>query len=152
MMNTDNTTQPGAEVPGVSQDDEKIQALMAHLKIDADEAEQLIEDGDYLVLTDEEADQAAKENIEESLWAFNKSFLNAHSEAISEIPEKDFVAMQGKLCESFNKAVKAMIDDFEHFVEDAISCDGRGHFMNTYDDEENEEKINETYYYIYRIN
>ena len=147
---TTNTT--SSQEQEISQEDERIKALSINQDMDLDDAAQAIENNDYLVLTDEEATERATEEIEQSLWAFNKSFLDGHSEAISEIPDKDFEAMQCNLCESFNKAVRAMIDDFEHFVEDAISCDGRGHFISHYDGEENEEKINQTYYYIYRLN
>jgi hypothetical protein len=146
------TKKDSSQEQEMTQEDERIKALSVNQDMDMDDAAQAIEDNDYLVLTDEEATEKAEELIGESLWAFNKSFLNCHSEAISEIPDKDFEAMQGKLCESFNKAVKAMIDDYDHFLEDAINCDGRGHFIASYDSEENEEKINQTYYYIYRLN
>lgn len=104
----------------------------------------------FLVLTDGEADNACKESILESVWAFNKFFLDNHSKAIANIPDKDFQDMQGKLCESFNKAVIAMIDDLDYFIEDAINCDGRGHFLSSYDGEETEITINNERYYIYK--
>lgn len=126
----------------------KVEALAKCLDIPLEDAQSLYDDGDYLVLTDEEADEKAKDYILDSLWAFNHSFLRSHSEAIDAIPEKEFTAMQSKLCEGFNAAVKAMIDDLEHFVEDAIRCDGRGHFMSSYDGEE----LEEGGFYIYRIN
>ncbi len=117
-----------------------------------DTCQKYFDDGDYMVLTDDEADEKAKEYILDSAWAFNYSFLCSHSEAIAEIPEKEFKEMQGKLCESFNKAVLAMIPDKDHFVKDAIACDGRGHFMSSYDGEENEVKIDGEWYFIYRLN
>lgn len=123
------------------------QALAKHLDIDIEDAEQLLNDGDYLVLTDEEADEQAREYIEQSVWAFNKSFLDAHSEAISELDDESFRVIQER-CESANNAIKAMIDDFDAFVDDAIACDGRGHFLASYDFEENEEGQ----YFIYRVN
>jgi len=129
---------------------DKMTALAKHLEVSEEEAEDHV--SDYLVLTDEEADERVKENILESLWAFNKSFLNCHSEAIAEIPDKEFVDMQGTLCESFNKAIHAMIDDIDHFIKDAILSDGRGHFLSSYDGAENEIEVNGTYYYIYREN
>lgn len=130
------------------------QALARFLNCDADELTEE-QDGsfshfrdEYLVLTDEEADERAKEYILDSAWAFRYEFLCGHSEAIAEIPQKEYEDMAGRLCESFNKAVLAMIEDKEHFVRDAISCDGRGHFLSQYDGEENEEGE----YFIYRIN
>lgn len=134
----------------------KLDALRKHLNDDHTSIapstynEQLFEVGneEYLVLSDDEANDRCREQILESAWAFNYSFLCSHSEAISEIPDKDFKEIQGKLCESFNKAVLAMIDDKDHFVDDAILSDGRGHFLSGYDGEENE--VYE--FYIYRTN
>jgi hypothetical protein len=51
-------------------------------------------------------------------------------------------------CESANDTFLAMIKDKDSFVRDAISADGRGHFLNTYDGEENESGD----FLIYRIN
>lgn len=104
--------------------------------------------GEYIVMTDEEADAAVKDYVLESAWAFRYDFLCGHSEAIAEIPQKQYEAMAEKLCEGFNKAVLAMIDDKDHFVDDAIRADGRGHFLSGYDGEENEEGS----FYIYRTN
>ena len=60
--------------------------------------------------------------------------------------------MLSEKCESSNEAVKSLIEDFDHFVDDAVLTDGRGHFLSSYDGEENEVKINNTWYYIYRTN
>ncbi len=137
----------------------KTQALMQHLGIKENEVSQSVyndelfeaDGGEYLVLTDSEADEKAKEQILESVWAFNKSFLDCHSEAISELDEKSFSVIQ-EACEGANKAILAMIDDKERFINDAIACDGRGHFLSQYDGEENEVKIGEEYYFIYQTN
>lgn len=110
------------------------------------------EQGEFAVLTDEEANEAARECIEESVWAFNKSFLDCHSDAISELDNESFKVLQER-CEASNKAIKAMIDDFDHFVDDAISADGRGHFLSHYDGEEHEETDNEgNTFFIYQLN
>jgi predicted nucleotidyltransferase len=65
--------------------------LASHLGVDMDEAQHYIDDQDYLVLTDEEADKAVREEIEEMVWAFTPSFLSAHTnvseEAIRKIQE-----------------------------------------------------------------
>ena len=39
-----------------------------------------------------------------------------------------------------NELLKAMITDIDEFVEDAVSAFGRGHFLSSYDGEENEEE------------
>ena len=109
-------------------------------------------DNEFLVYTDEEADEAVREYIEETAWAFTPSFLQTHTGVSIDIIK----LMQEKMSPSANEAIIAMIKDFDHFVEDAIACDGRGHFLARYDHEENyasfsnEEGKNVTYF-IYRV-
>ena len=107
---------------------------------------------DYLVLTDDEADEKAKEYILDSLWAFNASFIAEQTGLDNEIIQA--IHDNGK-CESNNDTFYNLINklgDLDTFVSDAISADGRGHFMSSYDGNENEEYINNTTFYIYRIN
>tara|TARA_Y100001938_G_C7933492_1_gene350528 strand:+ start:134 stop:613 length:480 start_codon:yes stop_codon:yes gene_type:complete len=134
--------------------------LAKHLGVSVDDAESYIDDQDYLVLTDEEADQEVYDYIKESVWAFKPSFLSAHTgyikESVFELLQKD--------CEGANDAIMSMIKDFDHFVDDAVSCDGRGHFLSGYDGNEHEVpylsvvredmcyKTEKTTYYIYRRN
>ena len=136
---------------------EKIKALANYLECEVDELEQTSYDEntfeygsqEYMVLTDSEADERAKEDILESLWAFNTNFILSHTDINwDERTEKAIKKMQSELCEDANEIVKAMIKDLDEFVEDAISADGRGHFLNRYDGEENEEGE----YFIYRTN
>ena len=134
--------------------------LSGYLGTDLDDAETYIGDQDYLVLTDEEADDAVREYIEDTVWAFNPSFLSAHTDYIK---ESVFELLQQE-CEGANDAIMSMITDFDHFVDDAVACDGRGHFLAGYDGIENEVtylsvvreglcyKTKETTYYIYRRN
>ena len=110
---------------------------------DYDEAQNDYDSEHYLVLTDEEADEAVRENIEEMLWAFNPSFLSAHTG----VEEEVFVALADR-CESNNESFKRMIKDFDDFVDDAVSSDGRGHFLDV-NLEENEITFNGITYYIY---
>ena len=95
----------------------------------------------YMVLTDEEADEKVKEYIYDSAWTFKPSFLASHSR----VDENVFETLQ-ELSEGANEAVLSLIDDFDHFVDDAILSDGRGHFLASYDGAE-EEYSN---YFIYR--
>jgi len=111
------------------------------------EAQDNINSEDCLILTDEEADEAVREEIEELVWAFNASFLQAHTSV-----DADTIAKIQELYEESNELLKAMIKDFDHFVEDAVQCDGRGHFLAPYDHEENEITFNGITYYIYRRN
>lgn len=79
--------------------------------------------GEYLVLTDEEADEKEDEQLDNYL-----------EECIyPELPEN----------------LRYYFDD-EAWKRDA-RMDGRGHMISTYDGAEYEEKVNNTWYYIYRI-
>lgn len=109
-------------------------------------------ENDYYVLTDEEADEKAKEYIEQSLWAFNASFLAEETGFDPEIFEA--IQSNGK-CESNNDVIENTIIKtcgIDAFVDAAISADGRGHFLSSYDGHENEETVEDQTFYIYRIN
>ena len=98
---------------------------------------------EYLVLTDEEADERVKEYIEESIWAFSPWFLASHTGLDEEIIKH----LQDK-CEGANDVLLNALKDINDFVNDAIGQDGRGHFMSSYDGYE--EELNDLY--IYRTN
>ena len=133
----------------------KIEALAKFLEISIEDIIEtdcgtLEADGsEFFVLTDEEADAKAYEEIENSLWAFNADFIMdmcGFSRG-----EKSLIAMQENYCEGCNDFIKAIIEGtcgMECFVESAIESDGRGHFISYYDGEENEQGE----YFIYRIN
>ena len=137
---------------------EKVRALQSHLGLTEDEVSEItLEDcflyhvngNEYKVLTDNEADDEVREYIEQSVWAFNPSFLSAHAK--DGIDEDVFKVLSEK-CEGSNEAVKSLIKDFDHFVDDAVLSDGRGHFLSSYDGYEHEVNIKGNYYYIYRTN
>lgn len=112
---------------------------------------------DYLVCNDAEADHMASERITKDLWAFRASFIRSHMSYKPEPREADKVEkaieeMQGKLCESAQPIIRSMIKNLDHFIADAISADGRGHFLASYDGEEIEHDYNGETYYIYRLN
>jgi hypothetical protein len=127
----------------------KIETLATLLGVDTGEAFDLIENGDYLVLTDKEADKKAKESILETVWAFNSSFLSAHSS----LDAWTISIIQQAKYEDANEPLKKTIIDIDHFVDDAIGCDGRGHFLASYDHNETEVAWhNKTIFYVYRVN
>jgi hypothetical protein len=103
-----------------------------------------------LVLTDEEADEAAYEYIADSLWAFNPSFLASETD----LPKEVFQAIaDNDKHESNNEAIRAIIDatcGFESFAGAAISADGRGHFLAAYDGDENSHEIEGKTFFIYQ--
>lgn len=139
----------------------KIAVLANFLEVESDELEVSTYDEntftlgskEYLVLTDEEANEKAKEYIRETLWAFNASWILSHSkiENNSRV-QKAVEKMQSELSEDANELIYALIEDFDEFVENSIQTDGRGPFMSTYDGNENEEFYEGAYYYIYRVN
>lgn len=102
---------------------------------------------EYLVLTDKEADEACKACILDSVWAFRAEDLACHLK--KGIDRDVIVSVQenGK-CESNNAAILSLIDDVDHFVQDAMKCDGRGHFLAGYDGEEREAGK----FFVYRCN
>lgn len=138
----------------VVNDRERVIALAMHLSdynFDFEDVDGYIDNG-YLVYTDEEADEAVREYIEETVWAFTPSFLSAHTG----VDKVTINQIQNTQLDSPNEVLTAMIKDFDHFVEDAVRCDGRGLFLAQYDHEENyvsfsnEEGKNVTYF-IYRV-
>lgn len=112
--------------------DEKIKALSQYLECDADEISESsyddcvfdAEGGEYLVLTDREADDRWDESLE--------SYIDEC--IIDQLPE----AYQSYF-------------DREAWKSDA-RYDGRGLSLSSYDGEEIEEVVDGEYYFIYRTN
>ncbi|NMA64573.1 MAG: hypothetical protein GX964_11135 [Syntrophomonadaceae bacterium] len=136
---------------------EKIKTLAEFLEVEEEEIqkvsynENLFEAGnqEYLVLTEWEKEEELKEEITESLWAFNANFILDHTDINwNERTEKAIRKMQEELCEDANEIIKAMITNLDRFIDDAVSEDGAGHFLNRYDG--SEEELNG--FYIYRTN
>jgi len=136
----------------------QVRALCANLNCQPDELSREPHDhhdmpvfsygrAEYAIGSDSEADSAAFDYVKDSLWAFNASFLASYTG----LPEEMFSGMQGK-CEGANDAFKTCVERAEGgmagFVQEAISADGRGHFLSNYDGEENEEGE----FFIYRWN
>lgn len=111
------------------------------------------EEGEFLVLTDEEADERVKSYIEEMLWSFNINFLQQFlPEQIQDFAEDILKPLQEN-CESSNEAIKSLVNwekNKDAIVEEAVLSDGRGHFLSSYDGEEHELKIDGVFYYIYK--
>ena len=137
--------------------EQKIKTLAKHLECDIDEITEgrtfwnrltplECDNQEYIVLTDREADEACRERIKESVWAFNANFLAGYCE----LPTEVFEALRVK-CGSSNEAILSLIEKsggLDGFVSEAVSSDGRSHFLAIYDGEE----IEEGDYFIYRIN
>lgn len=139
-----------------SDDDERKQAALM-LAVDSSEIpEQSTYDDcvfecdgdDYRVLTDDEADEACKDYVKGSLWAFNADFIISECGLDSSLAEM-LQSFQSDKCEGANDAIESLITatcGINEFVDSAIKADGRGHFLNREDGDELESGD----YYIYR--
>lgn len=119
---------------------------------------------EWLVLTDEEADKKTREEIEGILWAFNPDFILKECNLIKEMDgptlhsvNESLRSIQEKCCENCNDFFKGLIKGtcgLDKFVQDAISADGRGHFLAYYDFREHfhEDSRSGEDFYIYQIN
>jgi len=113
---------------------------------------------EYAIGTDAECDAAVSDNIKESVWAFNASFLVQHIgmsiPSLSDVLESGIRALQEKQREGCNQEIFDAISDFPEFVKDAVRADGRGHFLSHYDGEEIElgKDANGDNIYAYRTN
>lgn len=124
----------------------KIEALKNYLNEEVKEERGyfISESGnEYLVLTDEEAGEKAKEYILASLWAFNADFILSHCKNFKNMyPVEKKAALdalteaQKNSCEALNGLVFALIENIDQFANDAVRIDGRGHFIALYDGEE----------------
>lgn len=77
--------------------------------------------------------------IEETLFAFNTDFIVSHAAIELDYEGQQALALlQEEFCESANPIIKAMLKDFDEFIESAVSVDGLGHFLARYDGEEHE--------------
>lgn len=105
-----------------------------------------IDDDSYIVASsEEEATAAVTEAIKNSLCYFNPSFLSD----MTELPVEVFDAL-AKCDFSDNDVYLQLIESscgIEDFVENAVDCDGRGHFLASYDLKEREIDG----YFLYRI-
>lgn len=125
------------------------EALALWLGCEADELEEARHDcygltvlehgGDsYAIGTDEECDNAVASYIESSVWAFRTSFILSCCDLPEEL-EDAIASFQHKECEGANEALRVLIEKcccMEEFTRRAISADGRGHFLASYDGDE----------------
>jgi hypothetical protein len=105
---------------------------------------------EYRVLTDDEADAALVDHIENTYWAFTPGFLCGETGIDGDV----FAALADK-CEESNDAVRALIAGtcgIDSFIE-AVAGTGRGGYLAQYDGEEIEYRTDSgDYWYLYRVN
>jgi hypothetical protein len=101
---------------------------------------------EFAIGDDDEADEAVRDNIKDSVWSFRPEFLSSYTG----LPEEVFTALQVQ-CEDSNDAVLQCIKRTKRrlagFVDEAVAADGRGHFLSPYDGDEHEVDN----FYIYQI-
>lgn len=86
--------------------------------------------------TEEQAEKASLSAARESLWAFNSDFIGSFLE-LSSSQTAAIQKMQGELCEGAQEIIALLLGDrADEFLSDAVSIDGRGHFLSPYDSEE----------------
>jgi hypothetical protein len=107
--------------------------------------------GEYLVCSDGMADEQVKDKILSSMWTFSPDFLSKATGI-----EKTVFRALSNLNEKSNDAITALVRStcgIDSLVEQAISSDGRGQYLASYDGEEVQyvTKSGKTVY-IYRCN
>ena len=118
----------------------ELEALFVELELDITEFQNFEYDDEEFIFypSTSDADDAVAEQIEDMLWSFNPNFILCEC-GLSLEGEDAFASMLANECENANDFVRALIDGtcgIESFVESAISADGRGHFLSSYDGEE----------------
>ena len=129
----------------------KVVGFTEHLDIEAEDINDVsisddectfeIHGGEYLVCTDEEADEKSKEEITQLLWAFNTDFIAGH--VPKHINASMIDACKGRY-EDSNDDILELIKagtGIDKFVEEAIAADGRGHNLDTYSGDEEEIRV-----------
>jgi len=104
---------------------------------------------DWLICTDDEADELARNSIEELVGYFNSQFLMEQTGIDTEV--FDALRRGASTSEQVMQIIEATCG-YDSFVEAAISADGRGHFLASYDGEEGEFNNGRMTFYLYRIN
>lgn len=103
---------------------------------------------DFLILDDDTRDEYAIEFIQESLWAFNSSWIQDFLKEGIELETDQIEKITGNLYEDANEIIKN-ITDWKTMIHDACSIDGHGHFLSSYNGGEYEFSYDGVDYYIY---
>ena len=111
--------------------------------------------GEYLVLTDKEADKAAYVECRAMLWAFNPEFLAGYSRRV----DADTIRSLQESSRGEDRTADAIAlllgaANTRRAIRDGIAADGRGHTLSGYDGVENEQRDPKSgvMLFIYRIN
>jgi len=144
-MNTNtNTTATEIDTKSLA-----IRSLAKWLGVEADELEEArfdcygltvfeVGSDSYAIGTDEEADEACKSYVQDTLWAFKGEFIAEACDLPCELAD-GISSFNSEKCEGANDAMLALVRKtcgLNSFVRRAISADGRGHFLASYDGDE----------------
>lgn len=135
---------------GPTEYDPKVRALAAHLNVRPDTIEKTrhsddcfeceSEPGEYRVLTSEEREKAADEALESYV---DECIIEQAKASAKHARDEGLASIVDTLARYFDRAA---------WKRDALLSDGYGHTLSSYDGEEHEEKVGDTWYYIYRVN
>jgi hypothetical protein len=128
-----------------SEYEEEARALAQHLDVPVGEVEHgegaaawTHGSTEWLVLDEDDADRAVREEIERDLWMFSARWLVKRGHLTAALTMQQVEAIQGALYEDANEVIRALVKDMDALVIDAVAEDGRGHFLASYDHEEHE--------------
>ena len=139
-------------------------ALAQHLGCDVEdvtddgESRYFAEGQEFSVRTDDEATDAAKADIERSLWAFNLDVILQYTPLAEQAGNakmcKALAEVNSTLCEDANPLWAALVGNRLRQLQDhTIAADGRGHCLSSYDGKEYEVQLpTGERYYITRDN
>jgi len=105
-----------------------------------EDCENYIKEGNYVVYTNEEANNAVVEYIKEAIWSFRPDFLACYID----LPVEDIKILCSLYENANNILISLLKDKLDELVKDAIELDGRGHFLSNYDGKEHKITINLT--------
>lgn len=91
-----------------------------------------IDGTEYIILDENDIQERMADHIRETASYFNYSFLAS----MTDLPEEVFEGLVDK-----NEAVYRLIEKtcgLDEFIEECLSVDGAGHFLNSYDGQEYE--------------
>lgn len=127
-----------------------IRDMSENLSLERSEVVEMLRQDDIKLMSYAEAEAEAEQHIEQSLWAFNASFLVGYINA--KIDTNTLQRIKQDSCEDCNEVFLALVgDNLERLKSDAIGCDGIGHFLNTYDGDAYEYYYNGELYLYWRV-
>ncbi len=121
--------------------------VQKYFQCESDEIEHVEDDTymvchqEHIICADKKADELAADYIENSLWAFNPSFICDCIDGLSDSARTAIEDMlkhsQQTLCEDANDAILRLVSgNLQDLINAAIQANGRGHFLSSYDGEE----------------